>query len=320
MNNPDAYPTLRKAPPPEWAELERLVSGVVDPDLPYRMQIDAAMVAVQAISGLDMEAVEASRYHGLGLVACGFAKMVFSDTGRARLVDAATAALIDAHQLSGGKLGRRSGAGLYLDELEAVGNVDLLWNDDFALSTEQRLLANLLTHELITRDQVDKYGTSSRDLVDLLAIQRVLEAGVDDTVHIVRRSALPVATALLYEVLRQHAAPDERYPLISTLMSNEELHELKPFLITAGAVVSRLRLDEAHGLLLRGLIYLDPQTRTPHLNRALILDQPPPPDEGYGVRHINRLQCPAKFIAGLIPLVATTVPDAVVAAQERLIQ
>ena len=316
---PSPHNAQRK--PPEWDGLIDIANGSIKPDLPISEQLPALLDVWCEAGSMDAEQVEVNRYYGLGLVTCTFARACAGEEGRQRLVETAVQELIGLRRFNYALdrnitvQGLRTD-GLYLGELSASPSfVPYSFGRDTynSLPLEERVVSNAL--ESLPKPQISAHED-----------QRFQPLVLDDepAYRTVSDNAFAGATSVLRLALQRiHktktglwiSKEDIFTTPVKAIADEETIAGLE--LTHAGATMADLRVDE---MLLMGEILNSDAAGQLYPDRTAIPKTPTllSPEMQSIVVHTQRLGCPALYIAGLIPLITTVLPEIVNEAQRRL--
>lgn len=318
---PNPHNAQRK--PAEWDGLIDVANAAIDPAQPYSGQSQALLDVWCEVGSMDIETVEANRYYGLGLVACTFARACAGEAGCQRLIDTAVQGLTGPRHVGYAveqsiTARKRRSQGLYLGELSpSPPFVPYAFGRDSydRLPLAERVVSNGL-------EGLPKVPFFARR--NSLSLIRTL---LDDPAYRnVSDNAFAGATSLLRLALqRVHEArtgiwiskEDMLTTPIKAMADEATIAGLE--LTHTAAVMAALRTDE---MLLIGKIVQSDAAGRFYPERAAIPETPSPTvavEARNIVHHTKRLGCPALYIAGLIPLVATALPEIVNEAQRRLL-
>lgn len=319
-----ALPRYTQRKPPEWDGLVEVAQASLRADAPYEHQTGAAVALWDTIAQLDIETLEANRYYGIGLVACGYARTNFVGAGRKRFIDTQAQDIVNAHQKYCDRALKDDSAGLYLNEIgfscpDTRPNKQQLEDLYRHLTLEERLTANALEmfkplHSSHKRD------AAARNY----EVPNILNSGRDRVYNTLVVNALAgpslMARMALHKLHRQRTGHFIAFnnpgfnPALKDFASEADIAALN--LENMSAVAASMREDETWQKA-EELMTMEENGR-----KSLPLPKDPGPPgrfpNGGHVMHQRRLRCPLRFVEDSIPFVAQAMPQVILEAQRQL--
>jgi hypothetical protein len=335
--NPAEAPEFRRPVPDEWVDLTDLARSEMlrrDASVP---NIEVASAVLAEVKKLDNPDLDNARYHGLGLVMCGMARVLYQPEVRSEAVKT-MAQTIYSDWKEGGSYSTR---GLLLADISSYSMkypfVQLARSAGERLAPEDKLVADTLglaasrRKTALGRTPSDTFTGNLDDDINWILKGSITTSMVGENATaayagvlrlvLAKRNELRVLESPAETIFEAYASyqDEQERPSVSGILGESKLEDLNVDSVALACAV--LRQDEL--LDLKKYVDVDEQGRAVFRKEHLVRSRDlAPPKMHIGERsrvvvlHNKRLKCPAVFVKGLIPTVVDIVNESVTEASK----